>query len=184
MKKLFVLALVISVVFVLSANAIQIGPTEKCTKISTILYKSFLTSNDEVTSVEIKLVTEDRRGEDIDVYARKKHYELCDILIKKGWQKKSFEVQEEMEISGNYVLLMKSDFECEDKNWDVDKRGTDIILGIDGDRRNPKIKFFNYLYNKDELWNKKIQRKKDDKKFFNEMVVWVEDTIKRTFNLE
>lgn len=171
MKKALIVVLLILVVFNLKTYAIQIGPTEKCTKISTILYKSFITSNNGKTPVEIKLVTEDRRGEDIDVYAHRKHYELCDVFIEQGWEKKSFEVQEEMATSVNYVLLMKSDFECKDKNWEIDKRATDIILAIDGFSSDPRIKFFNYLHDKDELWNKKIQRLKDDKRFFNEMVI-------------
>lgn len=170
--------------FVSYSYAIQIGPSEKCSKISTILYKSFVTSNNEVTPVEIKLVTEDRRGEDLDVLARKKHYELCDIFIKNNWGQKTFEVQEEMASSGNYVLIMKSDFECEEKNFEVDKREVDILLAIEGYSDSPEIKFINYLHDKDELWNKKIQRKKDDDRFFNEMVLWVEETIKRTFDLK
>ena len=184
MIKLFVFILIASVVFVLNSYAISIGPTEKCLKISTVLYKSFITSNNEVTPVEIKLVTEDRRGEDIDVLVRKKHYEICDIFLKNHWQKKEFQIQEELEISGNYVLIMKSDFECKDKNWEVGKRATDIILGIEDYWGKPELIFFNYLHDKNELWNKKIQRLKDDKRFFNEMVVWVEETIKTTFDLK
>jgi len=183
LKKSVFLIFIISVVLSLNAYAIQIGPTQKCTKITTIFFKNFTTGNNEITPVEIKLVTEDRRGEDIDVYARKKHHELSDIFIKNGWQKKEFEVQEEIEISGNYVLLMKSDFGCEDKNPNVDKRATDIALVIEDFWGKPEIRFLNYLYDKNELWNKKIQRKKDDKRFFNEMVIWVEETIKRTFDL-
>ena len=90
----------ISLASVLNIYAIQIGPTEKCTKISTIISKDFITSNTEISPVEIKLVTEDKRGEDIDIYARKKHYELCDIFLKHGWEKKEFQVQEEVETSG------------------------------------------------------------------------------------
>ena len=78
---------------------------------------------------------------------------------------------------------MKSDFECKDKNWDVDKRQADIILAIEDYWGKPEINFLNCLYDKNELWNKKVQRKKDDKVFFNEMVIWVEKTIKTTFDL-
>ena len=93
MKKPFVFGLIISIVWVLNSYAIQIGPTEKCSKISTVLYKTFVTSNNEVVPVEIKLVTEDRRGEDLDVFARHKHYELCDVFFEKLWNKKQFQVQ-------------------------------------------------------------------------------------------
>ena len=196
MKKIMV---VLFVLFIFGVNngsyAVAVGilpeliAEEECTRISSYITKTIKNRYGKEKTWGIRITTLEKQNEGLTKNDIEFHIKFCNVFVNNGWTHVKFEVIETDSPSGTVTIqgddtsvvsikkVKRKYSTCKNPIPELEKKKIHILLKIDHDFGDESLCLSNRIFRKDDFFSKRIKRKKNLEKFFQEEVDRTERTL-------